>query len=256
MLVVALALAGLGYAAARLDAWRLGDALIDAIVCAVGDGCPVGSLEDAYGDRARANAAKVRAQHRLRAAQRAAAGRLSPLPVGRLLERSRSGGGDRSSRISACRSPRSRTSSTGGPKAGRSTSSTGSTSRRASAEESAASSGPSPTAGPGFHPDDWEGYQIRIAPGQIGSRRARPRTASTRTSSTRPAGDRGPAGTGCRAEATPATSSRGRPVSAARALDSVRLVPLELLRNTDVHRFEVSPPWEKAVYRDPESEAS
>jgi hypothetical protein len=49
VLLVALVLAGLGYAVGRLDAWRLGDAVIEAIVCAVGDDCPVGSLEDAYG---------------------------------------------------------------------------------------------------------------------------------------------------------------------------------------------------------------
>jgi hypothetical protein len=49
VLLVALALAGLGYAAGRLEAWGLSDALVGAIVCAIGDACPARSLEDAYG---------------------------------------------------------------------------------------------------------------------------------------------------------------------------------------------------------------
>jgi hypothetical protein len=47
-LVVALALAALGYAGTRFGAWRLGDSILSAIVCAVADGCP-DALEDAYG---------------------------------------------------------------------------------------------------------------------------------------------------------------------------------------------------------------
>lgn len=48
VLVVALALAGLGYAVTRPAGWRLGRAIFDAIVCTVADGCP-DALEDAYG---------------------------------------------------------------------------------------------------------------------------------------------------------------------------------------------------------------
>jgi len=36
----------------------------------------------------------------------------------------------------------------------------------------------------------------------------------------------------------------------------VRLVPLEDLRATDLYRFEITPPWSKPVYGDPESAAS
>jgi hypothetical protein len=48
VLLVALALGGLGYAVARAGALRLGDAILYAIVCVAGDGCPH-ALEDAYG---------------------------------------------------------------------------------------------------------------------------------------------------------------------------------------------------------------
>ena len=37
---------------------------------------------------------------------------------------------------------------------------------------------------------------------------------------------------------------------------AIRLVPLERLSATDLYRFEVTPPWRKAVYRDPESAVS
>ena len=50
MLIVALALAGVTFAATRAGAWGLGDSIVDAIVCAAGDGCP-NAVEDAYGDR-------------------------------------------------------------------------------------------------------------------------------------------------------------------------------------------------------------
>jgi hypothetical protein len=48
LLLVALSLVGLGYVATRSGAWQLGDAILHAIVCAVGEGCPH-ALEDAYG---------------------------------------------------------------------------------------------------------------------------------------------------------------------------------------------------------------
>jgi hypothetical protein len=47
VLVVALALGALGYDVARTGAWRLGDAILDAIICAA-DRCP-DALDDAYG---------------------------------------------------------------------------------------------------------------------------------------------------------------------------------------------------------------
>jgi hypothetical protein len=36
----------------------------------------------------------------------------------------------------------------------------------------------------------------------------------------------------------------------------LRLMPLERLPDLDLHRFAVSPPWLKDVYRDPESASS
>jgi hypothetical protein len=48
VLVVALALAGIGWAASRAGTRELGEAIFHAIACAAGDGCP-DALEDAYG---------------------------------------------------------------------------------------------------------------------------------------------------------------------------------------------------------------
>ena len=128
--------------------------------------------EDAYGAELATTRARPRAQHRLRAAQRAAAGRLPPLPAGRLLRRQRPGGAR--SRESAAGLPVTAFTRVVDrrPQGGRSTSSTGSTSRRASAAASDASSGRSRHGWPGYPRRRLGGLcRCRIAPdGRLSAR--------------------------------------------------------------------------------------
>jgi hypothetical protein len=105
---------------------------------------------------------------------------------------------------------------------------------------------------PGFHPDDWEGYQVRLGPGGAVAARA---TAHGRYANIGDAEGWG-AWTGWyrisggshagHLVASPA-SERTTPAGA------LSLVPLESLESTGGYRFEVAPPWRKSVYRDPES---
>jgi hypothetical protein len=254
VLIVAVALAGLGYAVNRAEAWRLGDALVEAIVCAVGDGCPVGSVEDAYG------AELARTLHRFTPnilyEQRSAQ---LPVDFRRCRTVDCANGADRAAPIAE--------SDLGLPV----TAFTHVIDRRPAGgslylqywlyfPESFSAGvgrrlGPLSQYWPGYHADDWEGYQVRVGPGDQVSARASahgryrgskysdgwsPRTGWYRVSGgshaghlvVRPDGER----------TTPASE--------------LRLVPLEGLRTTDLYRFEVSPPWRKAVYQHPESDAS
>jgi hypothetical protein len=254
VLLVVLALAGSGLALGRLDARRLGDAIIEAIVCVVGGGCPVGSLEEAYGSElARAlRAYAPNIVYERRSAQ-------LPVDFRRCRSVGCSDGTDRAEEIDRSDLGEPVTAFTRvvdrRPDDGRlylqywlyfPESFSGGIGRRL---------GPISDRWPGFHPDDWEGYQVRIAPGDRVSARATahgkyknfkhslgwgPWTGWYRISGGSHAGHliEGPTGE---------RSTRAR---------SVRLVPLELLRNTDVHRFEVTPPWRKSVYREPESSSS
>lgn len=103
---------------------------------------------------------------------------------------------------------------------------------------------------PGYHPDDWEGYQVRVAPGGETSARATAHggygagwsesTGWFRVSGGSHAGQLVQRGAGERT--TPASK--------------LALVPLERLRGAERHSFEVSPPWRKDVYRTPEAAGS
>jgi hypothetical protein len=103
---------------------------------------------------------------------------------------------------------------------------------------------------PGYHADDWEGYQVRIAPGGKVSARATAHggygagwdswTGWYRVSGGSHAGQL-VAGAG------------GERTTGATGLD---LVPLEGLQELSAVRFEISPPWRKDVYTSPESSAS
>ena len=254
VLIVALALAGLGYAVTRMEAWRLGDALVEAIVCAVGDGCPVGSVEEAYG----AELARTLRRYTPNILYERRSAQL-PVDFRRCRTVDCADGADRAAPIAE--------SDLGLPV----TAFTHVIDRRPAGgslylqywlyfPESFSGGigrglGPVSDRWPGFHPDDWEGFQVRIArDGQIASRATAhgdyknfkrstgwgPWTGWYRVSGGSHAGHlvAGP------------TGERSTQASA------VRLVPLELLANTDVHRFEVSPPWEKTVYKEPESESS
>ena len=106
-------------------------------------------------------------------------------------------------------------------------------------------------AWPGFHPDDWEAYQVRVSPGGAESRHVPPPTGSTPATGALPA-----AGTASRAAATPGSwSGPARRAHHARRRSST-LVPLERLTGTGRYTFAVTPPWRKEVYTRPESASS
>jgi hypothetical protein len=106
-----------------------------------------------------------------------------------------------------------------------------------------------------YHPDDWEGYQVRVGPGGTFARA----TSHHGYNGWQPDGDRYYISGG---------SHAGRPLErasgswlarrVARAIarstkdDRLILIPLETLPDTDRHSFAVSPPWRKRVYFDPE----
>jgi len=115
--------------------------------------------------------------------------------------------------------------------------------------------GPLSNKWPGFHPDDWEGYQVRVGADGTTSARATahggyknfkhskgwgPWTGWYRVSGGSHAGHLVTGPTGER------TTRRS----------GLTLTPVERLPDTDLYDFDVSPPWRKAVYRDPEANSS
>jgi hypothetical protein len=106
-----------------------------------------------------------------------------------------------------------------------------------------------------WHPDDWEGYQVRVGPGETFARA----TSHHSYNGWQPDGDRYYVSGG---------SHAGRPLSrptrswiplrllppSARSTKDHRLVliPLETLSDRDRYSFAVSPPWRKRVWFDPE----
>jgi hypothetical protein len=250
VLFVALVLAGLGYVARRLELWRLGDALIEAIACAAGGGCGDGSPEDAYGDGLARTLRRYvpNIVYERRSAQ-------LPVDFRRCRTVDCANGADRPVPI--------RESDLGMPVTGF----THVIDRRPGGAlylqywfyfPESFSGGIGRPLGhrwPGFHPDDWEGYQVRIAPGGGVLARA---TAHGEYKNFKHGTGWGPwtgwyrvsGGSHAGHLITGPTGERSTSAS------SVRLVPIELLRNTDVQHFEVSPPWQKVVYREPESDSS
>ncbi len=253
VLLVALILGVLAFAASREKAWGLGDAIVDAIVCAVGDGCP-DAMKDAYGNEL---AGEIRRYAPGIVYERGSA--QLPVDFRRCREVACSNGSDRPADIAESGSGLPVTAftravdrrDTGGalyvqywlyfPE-----SFSGGIGRRL---------GPLSDRWPGRHADDWEGYQVRV--GGDGSLAARatshgryrnrpeadgwgPWTGWYRISGGSHAGHLvdGPAGE----RTTPASS--------------LRLVPLETLNGTGQYRFAVLPPWDKVVYSDPEADGA
>ena len=113
---------------------------------------------------------------------------------------------------------------------------------------------------PGFHPDDWEGYQLRIDPdGEVFARATshghyqgcKRRVCRNRWTG---AGGWTRVSRGSHAGHLPARVERERTSTS----EGLRLIPLE---RVDKHGYEpldrgVKPPWRKEVYRDPESPKS
>jgi hypothetical protein len=249
VLIVALVLSGLGFVAIRAGAFRLGDAIIDAIVCAAGDGCP-NALEDAYGDELASTLRRYAPNiaYERRSAQ-------LPIDFRRCREVACSNGSDRAAEIDESGAGL------------RVTAYTRVVDRRGKGGElylqywlyfpESFTAGIGRKLGhfsdrwPGYHPDDWEGYQVRVARDGAVSARATAHGGYSGSGWGAWTGWYRVAG-GSHAGRLVAGPSAERRTSAS----SLRLVPLESLNGTDAYRFEISPPWQKDVYRDPESTVS
>ena len=126
-------------------------------------------------------------------------------------------------------------------------------------------------ADPAFHPDDWEGYQVRIdADGAESARSTRHGGYTSCKGSPEPLPNPWCKGWGGRngwtrvsrgshaghiPEHTPGTGSHERSTTA----PGLRLVPLETLRRRAYKPLpgsDIKPPWRKDVYGNPESDSS
>jgi hypothetical protein len=250
LLLVAMLFGALAYTVARADTWRLGESVLHSIVCAVrGDCAEVDALGRAYGDEV---AELVRRYSPNVAYERSSA----ELPVDfrrcRKLECSNGpsnpGQIDRSSAglpVTAFTRVIDRRAERGAlyvqywfyyPE-----SFTGGIGRKL---------GPFAHDWPGYHADDWEGYQVRIAPGGKVSARATAHGGygggwDSWTGWYRVSG-------GSHAGQLVAGAGGERTTGAT----DLELVPLEGLQALGGMRFAISPPWRKAVYANPESPAS
>ena len=247
MLLLALLFATAAFAVARTDAWGLGERLVHALSCAVQGGCEESdSLAEAYGSEV---AALVRGYSPNIAYERSSAA--LPIDFRRCRKTDCSDGSDRAAPISVSRA--------GLPV----TSFTRVVDRRAAGgalylqywfyypESFTGAIGRIfGDSWPGYHPDDWEGVQVRILPsGRVSGRATAHGGYST---DWRPWNGWYHVAGGSHAGRVGARPSAGRTTPA----DALALVPLERLRDTDRHSFEVSPPWRKDVYRVPESASS
>ena len=248
LLSLALVFGGLGYVVARTDAWGYGGNVLHAFVCAVGIDCAESqdALARAYGEEL---AGLVR-RYSQNVAYEASSAEL-PIDFRRCRKLECSNGSDAPKRIGR--------SSAGLPV----TAFTRVMDRRSAG-------GPlyiqywfyypeSFTAGigrifghrwPGYHADDWEGYQVRVA--ADGSVAARASAHGGYGSGWQPwrgwywvhggshAGD-------------VVGGAAGERTTPASELD---LTPLETMHHVAGMHFEIDPPWAKGVYRDPESSGS
>jgi hypothetical protein len=247
LLALAFALAAMAVVVARTDAWGFGDRMLHALVCAVEGGCDErDSLAIAYGDEL---AAHVRDHAPNVVYERRSAA--LPVDFRRCRETGCSNGPDAARAIDRSASGLAVTAFTrvvdrrdrGGalylqywfyyPE-----SFTGGIGRVFG------------DSWPGYHPDDWEAYQVRISPGG--------RAAARATAHGGYASDWNTAGGWYRVSGGSHAGHlvdlpRGERVTPASQLV---LVPLERLRATDRYAFEVTPPWRKEVYMRPESDSS
>jgi hypothetical protein len=251
-LLVALVLGALGYAAVRSDVLGLGRGIVEAIVCNVGDGCP-NALEEAYGDEL----AGARRRHAPNVVYERGSAQL-PVDFRRCRKTSCSDGDSRAAEASASDVGLPVTAFTrvmDGRSRGGSLylqywlyfpeSFTGAIGRVL---------GPLVNRWPGYHADDWEGVQLRITGARVSARA----TAHGGYSGLKDASDWG-AWTGW--YRVSGGSHAGRLVHGANGerttpASALRLVPLETLRSEELYRFEVTPPWKKAVYANPEAASS
>jgi hypothetical protein len=247
LLALLFAFAALTLVVARTDAWRVGDGIVHGLVCAISGGCEErDSLDLAYGD-------EVSALVREHAPNIVYERRSAALPIDfrRCRETGCSDGPDSARAIDRSRSGLPVTAFTrvvdrrveGGalyiqywlyfPE-----SFTGGIGRMFG------------DRWPGYHPDDWEGYQVRVAPGG--------RVTARATAHGGYAGGWSAAGGWYRISGG---SHAGHLVQDPRGerttpASKLALVPLERLRGTGRYSFAVTPPWDKEIYSRPESDSS
>lgn len=250
MLVVAFALTAGVFVAPHTRPWRLGQALLDSIVCAAFDRCP-GALDDAYGERL----ARLVRQYAPNIAYERGSAEL-PVDFRRCRDVRCSNGPDRAEAVES--------SDLGLPV----TAFTRVVDRRESGAlyiqywlyfpESFSGGigrrlGPLAKYWPGFHRDDWEGYQVRVDGDRVSARASAhghykglggsggwsPWTGWYRVSGGSHAGQLVQGNTG---ERTTSASD-------------LSLIPIETLGDRGEH-FAIAPPWRKDVYGDPESGSS
>jgi hypothetical protein len=248
LLVVALLLSGLAYAVARTEAWRFGDGIVHSVACALSGGCGEGedALASAYGEEV----AKLVRRYSPNVVYERRSAEL-PIDFRRCRRLECSNGPDDAAEIDR--------SSAGLPV----TAFTRVIDRRASGGSlylqywfyypESFSGGIGRILGhtwPGYHADDWEGYQVRFGPGRAVAARATahggygadwtPWTGWYRVSG------------GSHAGQVVAASTSERTTHAS----DLELMPLERLQGLGRLRFAILPPWLKQVYRDPESASS
>jgi hypothetical protein len=249
LLVVAMLFAALAYAASRTDAWRVGESVVHGLACAVGGDCDeqhADPLAEAYGGET----AKLVRRYSPNVAYERRSAEL-PVDFRRCRKLDCSNGTDVASEVER--------SSAGLPVMAFTRVVDG---RRSGGSlyiqywfyyPESFSGGIGRIFGhrwPGYHADDWEGYQVRVTRDGAASARATAHggyssgwtdwTGWYRVSGGSHAGQvvRGASG-----ERTTRSSS-------------LSLTPLERLQGLATQRFSISPPWLKDVYRDPESSSS
>jgi hypothetical protein len=246
LLVLAIVFAGLAYVASRTAAWGVGEGIVRAIACGVGLGCDdegADALALAYGGET----AKLVRRYAPNVAYEQSSAEL-PTDFRRCRKLECSNGPSDPREIAR--------SSAGLPV----TAFTRVVDRRAAGDAlyiqywfyypESFTAGIGRVFGhlwPGYHPDDWEGYQVRVDRSGTVSARATahggyssgwiPSTGWYRVSGGSHAGQVAGGGAG---ERTTQSSD-------------LSLTPLERMRHLEIQRFAISPPWLKAVYRDPES---
>jgi hypothetical protein len=246
-LMLALLFATAAFAVARADAWGFGESIVHSISCALQGGCDErDSLDLAYGADV---AALVRRYSPNISYERDSAA--LPVDFRRCRKTDCSDGPDAATEISR--------SSAGQPV----TSFTRVVDRRSGG-------GPlylqywfyypeSFTGGigrlfgdswPGYHPDDWEGYQVRVAPGGAVSARAAAHGGYSSGWSDWTGWYRVSGGSHAGALARRSDGERTTPAS------KTALIPLERLNDATRYSFAIPPPWDKDVYRVPESSGS
>jgi len=247
LLVLALGLAALTVMVARTDTWGLGERVVHALVCAVDGGCDErDSLDLAYGDEL----AEVVRSHAPNVVYERSSAAL-PVDFRRCRETGCSDGPDAARAIER---------SAGGLPV---TAFTRVVDRRRGGGAlyiqywfyypESFTGGIGRILGdawPGFHPDDWEAYQVRVSPGGRTAARATAHGEYSSDWSTSGGWYRVSGGSHAGHLVGLPGDERVTPAS------SLALVPLERLTDTGRYTFKVTPPWRKEVYTRPEAASS